>query len=86
LLLGGNDLQNIGGLDRFAGGEKPPQDIVNQLQPFVLGGVQQLQILLDRGGFRRVADKLIMGHAEARRGVHVVDVFVVDKRTWLADQ
>ena len=85
-MLDGNDLQHVGGLDRFALGKKPPQRIIHKLQPFVLGGVQQLEILLDRGSFRRVFEQLIISHAESRRGVHVMHVLVVDKRTWLADQ
>jgi hypothetical protein len=52
----------------------------------VLGGVQQLEILLDRGSFRRVLDQLVIGHAESRRGIHVIHILVVDKRTRLADQ
>jgi len=33
-----------------------------------------------------VLEQLIIGHAESRRGVHVVHIPVVDKRTRLADQ
>jgi hypothetical protein len=40
----------------------------------------------DRGAFRHVAQQLIIGPAESRRGVHVIDVLVIDKRTGLADQ
>jgi len=52
----------------------------------VLGGIQQLEILLDRRSFRRAGQQLIIGHAEPRGGVHVVHVFVIDERTGLADQ
>jgi hypothetical protein len=37
--------------DRFAFRQKPSQDIIYEFQPFVLGGMQDLQVLLDRGRF-----------------------------------
>jgi hypothetical protein len=83
---GGHGLQHVGGGNRLAGGQKPPQGIVDQFQPFMLGGVQQLEILLDRGSFRRVLEQSVVGQAEARRGVHVVHVLVVDEGARLADQ
>jgi hypothetical protein len=86
LLPDGNDFFNLVGGDRLALGQKPPQDIVDKIKPFMLGGVQQLEILLDRGSFRRVLEKLVVGHAESHAGVHVVHVLVVDERTRLADQ
>ena len=86
LLLVGHDFQNLVGADRFASGQEPSQGIVDKIKPFVLGGIQQLEILLDRGSLRGVVKQLIVGHAEPRGGVHVVHVLVVDKRTGLADQ
>ncbi len=86
LLFAGNDFQNVIGFDRFAGGQEPPKCLVDKFKAFVLGGIQQLEVLLDRGGFRRVLEQLIVGYSEPCRGVHVVRVFVVDKRTRLADQ
>lgn len=85
-MLAGNDFQNVVGLDRLALSQEPPQCVIDEIKPFVLGGVQQPEILLHRGSFRRVLEQLVIGHAESRRGVHVVHVFVVDKRTRLADQ
>jgi hypothetical protein len=52
----------------------------------VLGGVQQLKVLLDGGRFGRVLEQLIIGHAKSRCGVHVIHVFVIDKRARLADE
>ena len=85
-MLAGNGLQNVVGLDRLALSQEPSQCVIDEIKPFVLGGVQQLEILLDRGSFRRGLEQLVIGHAESRGGVHVVHVFVVDKRPWLADQ
>jgi hypothetical protein len=86
LLFGSHHLQYVGGADRLAARQEPPQHVVDKIQPFMLGGVQQLEILLDRGSFRRALEQPVIGHAEPRGGVHVVDVFVVDERTRLADQ
>jgi len=86
LLLGGHDLENLVGSDRFAGGQEPSQGVVDKIKPFVFGGIEQLEILLDCGSFRGVVEQLIIGHAESRGGVHVVHVLVVDERTRLADQ
>jgi hypothetical protein len=36
--------------------QKPPQRVIHQFQSFVLGGVQQFQILLHRGGFGRLLE------------------------------
>jgi hypothetical protein len=86
LLFADNDFQNVGGVDRFPGGQEPPQCFVDEVKAFMLGGVQQLEILFDRGSFRRVLEQLIVGHSEPRRGVHVIRVFIVDEGTRLADQ
>ena len=86
LVLAGNDFQNVVGPDRLALSQEPPECVVDEIKPFVLGGVQQLEILLDRRSFRRGLEQLIIGHAESCRGVHVVHILVVDKRTRLADQ
>jgi hypothetical protein len=56
LLLGGHDGQNLGGGDRLALGQEPSQGVIDKIQPFVLGGIQQLEILLDGGSFRRVVE------------------------------
>lgn len=86
LVLGGNGFQHLVDLDRLALSQKPPQCVVDQIKPFVLGGVQQLEILLHRGSFRHVLEQPVIGHAESGRGVHVIHILVVDKRTRLADQ
>jgi len=52
-LLGGHELQNIVGADRFPRGQEPSQGVVNQIETFVLGGMQDLQVLPDGGGFSR---------------------------------
>lgn len=86
LVLADNNLQNVISVDRLALGQKPAQCVIDEIQPFVLGGIQQLEILLHRRRLRRVLEQLIVGHAEARRGIHVIHILVVDERAWLADQ
>jgi hypothetical protein len=86
LVLADNHFQDVVGLDRPALGQKPAQCIIDEIQPFVLGGIQQLEILLDCRRLRRVLKQLIIGHAESRGGIHVIYILVVDKRTRLADQ
>jgi len=85
-LLAGNDFQNVVGLDRLALGQEPSQCVIDEIKSFVLGGVQQFEVLLDRRSFRRVLEQLVIGHAKSRRRVHVVHIFVVDERSRLADQ
>ena len=84
--MGGHELQDLVGLDRLARGQTPSQDIVHQIETFVLGGMQNFQILFDGRCFRRVAQELVIRHAESRGGVHVVHVLIVDKRPWLPHQ
>jgi hypothetical protein len=86
LLLGGHELQDIVGLDRFSRGQEPSQCVVNQIETFVLGGMQDLQILPDGRGFGRATEQLVVGHAESRGGVHVVHVLIIDERPRLSDQ
>ena len=52
----------------------------------MLGGMQDLQVLPDGGGFGRAVQQLVVGHSEPRGGIHVVHVPVVDKRSRLPDQ
>jgi hypothetical protein len=86
LLLTGNDFQYSFRLNGFAFGQEPPQCVVDQLQAFVLGCVQQLEILLDGRLLRRALEELVVSHPESRRRVHVIDVPVIDKCTRLADK
>ena len=86
LLLAGHEFQNVVDLDRLALGQKPAQCIIDEIQPFVLGGIQQLEILFDRRWLRRILEQLIVSHAESRRWVHVIDILVVDECTRLATQ
>jgi hypothetical protein len=86
LVLRGDGFQHLVDLDGLALGQTRPQCIIDEIQAFVLSRVQQLEILLHRGSFRRILEQLIIGHAEAGRGIHVAHVLVVDKRTRLADQ
>jgi hypothetical protein len=37
--------------DGFAFRQEPSQDVIHEVQAFVLGGMQDLQVLLDRGRF-----------------------------------
>ncbi|MCP4896322.1 MAG: hypothetical protein GY906_05045 [bacterium] len=85
-MLGGHELHDIVGLDRFSRGQEPSQGVVNQIETLVLGGMQDLQILPDGGCFGRVIQQLIVRHTESCGGIHVVHVLVVDKRSRLAGQ
>jgi hypothetical protein len=86
LLFARDDFHNVIRLDCLARGQEPSQYLVDEVKSFVLGRIQQLQILLDGGGFRRGFCELVVRHSEPRGGVQVVHVFVVDERTRLADQ
>jgi hypothetical protein len=52
----------------------------------MFGGMQKFEVLLDGGGFGRVAQQLVVGHAESCGGVHVIDVPVVEERPRLPHQ
>jgi hypothetical protein len=62
------------------------QDRVDQVQAFVLGGVQDLEILFDRRHRRRAGQQLVVSHAEPRRGVQVVNVLVIDEGSRFSHQ
>lgn len=81
-----HDRQNFFRRDGFAFGQKPSQDVIHEFQSLVLGGVQDLQVLLDGGCFTGPREQLVVGHAEPGRRIQVVDVFVVGERARLADQ
>ena len=49
----------------------------------MFGGMQEFEVLLDGGCFGRVAQQLVVCHAESRGGVHVIDVLVVEERARL---
>ena len=85
-MLRGYELEDLVGLDRGPRGQAPSQCLVDHFEAFVLGGVQELQVLLDGRSFRRAALQLVVSHAKPCRRVHVVHIFVVGKRPWLADQ
>ena len=85
-MLACNGFQNINSIDCFSGAEKTSQCLVDEVQAFMLGGVQQLEVLLDGRGLSRVLEQLVVGHPESCGGIHVVRVFVIDKRTRLADE
>jgi len=86
LVLRGNGFQHLVDLDGLALRQTRPQCIIDEIQAFVLGRVQQLEILLDRRSFRRVLEQLIVSHTESRGGVHVLHILVVGKGAGLADQ
>ena len=81
-----HDRQNFFRRDGFAFGQEPSQDVIYEFQSFVLGGVQDLQVLLDGGCFTGPREQLVVGHAEPGCRIQVVDVFVVGERARLADQ
>ncbi len=86
LLVFGNDFQYVVRPHRLAFGQEPSQCSVDQLQAFVLGSVQQLEVLFDGRLLRRPLEELVVGHAECGRRVHVIDVLVINKRARFADQ
>jgi hypothetical protein len=75
----------LGG-DGLAFRQEPSQHVVHQVQTFLLGGLQDLQVLLDRPPLVVPGKQLVVGHPKPRGGVHVVDILIVDKRARLADQ
>ncbi len=85
-MIGGESRQDSAGFNRLSLTEEQSQHIVHHLQAFVLRGVQQFQVLFDGGCFGRPLRQLIVRHPKSGCGVHVVDVFVVQKRARLADQ
>ena len=72
--------------DGLAGREEPAQHVVHHVEPFVLGGMQDLQVLLDRGLLTGPRQQLVVGHPKAGRGIQMVHVFVVDESARFADQ
>jgi hypothetical protein len=48
LLLRGHELQDLVGLDRRTRAQAPLQCLIDHFETFVLGGVQEFQVLLDR--------------------------------------
>lgn len=72
--------------DRMAFREAPAEHIIDRVQAFVLGDMQNFQILFDRGFLVVAGHELIIGHAKVSRGVEVMDVFVIDKGPRLSHQ
>jgi hypothetical protein len=66
--------------------EAPPQHIIHEVQAFVLGGVQNFQILFDREFLVVSGRELIIDHAKPRRGIEMIHVFVVEKSSRLSNQ
>ncbi len=81
-----DDRQNFFRRNGFAFGEEPSQDVIHEFQSFVLGGMQDLQVLLHRGRFAGPCEQLVVGHAEPGCRIEMVDVLVVGERARLADQ
>jgi hypothetical protein len=66
--------------------EAPSQHIIHNIQAFMLGGMQDFQVLLDRGFFFVSGDELVVRHAKPGRGIEMIRVFVVDKSAGLSNQ
>lgn len=81
-----HEFQDFVGLDRDALLKARPEYVIHDVQTFVLGGMQDFQILLDRGFFLVSSRQLIVGHAEASRGIEMLHVFVIDERARLVNQ
>ena len=73
-------------LDLNAFGEAPSEHVIHQVQAFVLGGVQDFQILLDRRFLFVSSYELIVGHPKPSRRIQMIDVFVIEERPRLSDQ
>lgn len=82
----GNGIENLFGRNGFAFGQEPSQDVVHKIQPLVLGGVQDLQVLLDGSRLAVPRKQLIIGHPKPGRRIQMVDVLVVGERARFADQ
>jgi len=81
-----DDRENFLRRDGFAFRQKPSQDIIHEFQSFVLGGMQDLQVLLDRCGLTGSREQLVVGHPKSGCRIQMVDVLVVGEGARLADQ
>ena len=86
LLSAGDGIENFFGRNRFAFAEEPSQDVIHKIQPFVLGGMQDLQVLLDGSPLAVPGKQLIIGHPKPGCRIQMVDVLVVGERARFADQ
>ena len=86
LLPAFDEVQDFLRLNRNAFGETPPEHVIHQVQAFVLGGVQDFQILLDRGFLVMSGHELIVGHPKPSRRIQMIDVFVIEEGPRLSDQ
>lgn len=80
-----HEFQDFVGLDCDPLLEAPTEHVIHDVQTFVLGGMQDFQILLDRGFFLVAGRQLIVGHAETRRGIEMIHVFVIQERARLVN-
>jgi hypothetical protein len=62
------------------------QHILHRVLTFVGRQLQQLEIQLVGGLLRMRGQQLVIGHAEMRRGKHLLAIFVVLERAGLSDQ
>lgn len=86
LLLAFHQVENFLRCDGMAFREAPTEHIIDRVQAFVLGGMQNFQILFDRRFLVVSGHELIIGHAKVSRGIEVMDVFVIDKGPRLSHQ
>jgi len=91
LLSALDDRQNFFCRDGFAFRQEPSQDVIHEVQAFVLGGMQDLQVLLDGdrflgGRFMGPREQLVVGHAKPGCRIQMVDVLVVGEGARFADQ
>lgn len=80
-----DDRENFFRRDGFALRQEPSQDIIHEFQSFVLGGMQDLQVLLDRGRFTGPREQLVVGHAKPGCRIQMIDVLVVGEGARFAD-
>jgi len=71
--------------DGFAFRQEPSQDIIHEVQSFVLGGMQDLQVLLDRCRFTGPREQLVKDHPKPGCRIQMVDVLVVGEGARFAD-
>lgn len=85
LLSALDDRENFFRRNGFAFRQEPSQYIIHEVQSFVLGGMQDLQVLLDRGRFAGPGEQLVVGHPKSGCRIQVIDVLVVGEGARFAD-
>jgi hypothetical protein len=81
-----DESQNFFRRDGLAFRKEPAQHVVHDVESFVLGGMQDFQVLLDRGLLTGPRQQLVVGHPKPGCGIQMIDVLVVGESARFADQ